>query len=62
MKFFLRTRKNMKEKLCRFCIISIAFNLGARMKVILAVDVPKSSGNEVRLLEDYFSGLKIAKY
>ena len=30
--------------------------------VVLAVDVPKDSGDEVRLLEDYFSGLKIAKY
>ena len=28
----------------------------------LAMDVPKGSGGDFQLLEDYFSGLKIAKY
>ena len=29
---------------------------------VWAVDVPKDSSEEVRLLKDYFSGLKISKY
>ena len=30
--------------------------------VELAVDIPKDSGNEVRVLQNYFFGLMIAKY